>query len=172
MECLENRIGIRGCGVDESGAQLFINDLPGVSLQNIDALVDEEDETFLVLWNKVSMRAMKKFDVLVKAQLNKCYKITDNTVVTCLICEKKELFDVALWYLFGTELMIERTSSDTISRYTTIDLDKAEQLKAEFYSEFQSSLQDAVDGINPEDSDCVTDCVECNDTVKFVMQVP
>lgn len=172
MECLDNIIGIRGCGADESGAQLFINDLPGVSLQNIDALVDEEDETFLALWSKVSLRAMRKFDLLVKAQLNKCYKITDNTVVSCLICEKKELFYVAMWYLFGTELMIERTSSDTISRFTTIDLDKAEQLKGEFYAEFQSFLSDAIDSINPEDSDCVTSCVECNDSIRFVMQTP
>lgn len=185
IECLNNRIGIRGCDAPTSPASaegvtpvvealpvLVVNDLPGVSLQNINAIVEDEDETFLTMWNKIVLRTMKKFEVLVKAKLNECYKLTDKTVVACLICENAELFDVALWYLHGTELMIERTSTDTLSRYTTIDLDKAEELKAYFYGEFQASLNDAVQGINPSDSDCVTDCVESNEAVRWVMQTP
>lgn len=185
FECLNNRIGIRGCDAPTSPASaegvtpvvealpiLVVNDLPGISLQNINAIVDDEDETFLTLWNKIVLRTMKKFEVLVKAKLNQCYKLTDKTVVACLICEKKDLFDVALWYLHGTELMIERTSTDTLNRYTTIDLDKAEELKTYFYGEFQACLDDAVQAIDPTDSDCVTDCVESNETVKWVVQVP
>ncbi len=183
MNCLINRIGIRGCGATSSDAVpgppiiealpiLFINDLPGIGQLMINALVSEEQETFLGLWNNVVLRSMKKFEVLVKAKLNQCYKLTDKTVVECLICEKKDLFDVALWYLHGTELMIERTSSDEINRYTTIDLDKAEKLKEDFYLEFQQCLNDAVQSINPVDSDCVEGCLDCNDTVKWVMQTP
>lgn len=185
IECLNNRIGIRGCDAPTSPASaegvtpvvaalpiLVVNDLPGVTLQNINAIVEDEDETFLALWNKVVLRTIKKFEVLVKSKLNECYKLTDKTVVACLICENAELFDVALWYLHGTELMIERTASDTLSRYTTIDLDKAEQLKIDFYAEFQSCLDDAVQGINPSDSDCVTDCVESNEAVRWVFQTP
>lgn len=185
MDCLINRIGISGCGAPTTPASavgvtpvvealpvLVINDLPGITLQNIEALGDEEDDSFLSTWRKVALRALKKFDIMVKAKLNQCYKLTDKTVVECLVCEKKDLFDVALWYLHGTELMIERTSTDTLSRYTTIDLDKAEQLKADFYNEFKAALNDAVTGIDPEQSTCITTCVECNDTVKFVMQTP
>lgn len=185
IECLNNRIGIRGCDAPTSPASaegvtpvvealpiLVVNDLPGVSLQNINAIVEDEDETFLTLWNKIVLRTMKKFEVLVKSKLNQCYKLTDKEVVACLICEKKDLFDVALWYLHGTELMIERTSTDTLSRYTTIDLDKAEELKAYFYGEFQACLDDAVQAIDPADSACVDDCVESNESVKWVMQIP
>ena len=185
IECLNNRIGIRGCDAPTSPASaegvtpfvealpiLVVNDLLGISLQNLNAIVEDEDETFLVMWNKVVLRTMKKFEVLVKAKLNECYKLTDKTVVACLICENAELFDVALWYLHGTELMIERTSTDTLSRYTTIDLDKAEELKAYFYGEFQACLNDAVQGMNIADSDCITDVVESNETVRWVMQVP
>lgn len=185
FECLNNRIGIRGCDAPTSPASaegvtpvvealpiLVVNDLPGVSLQNINAIVDDEDETFLTMWNKVVLRTLKKFEVLVKAKLNECYKLTDKEVVACLICEKKDLFDVALWYLHGTELMIERTSTDTLSRYTTTDMEKAEELKTYFYQEFQACLDDAVQAINPADSDCVDDCVESNEAVKWVMQTP
>jgi len=185
MDCLNNRIGIRGCDAPSSAASatgvtpvvealpiLFINDLPGCPLLKIDSLADDDAETYLDVWDKIALRAMKKFEILVKAQLNKCYKLTDKTVVACIVCENRDLFDVALWYLHGTELMIEITSSDTLSRYTTIDLPKAESLKTDFYTEFQAAIEDAVNCINPADSDCITGCVECNDNVKWVTQVP
>jgi hypothetical protein len=180
MECLVNRIGIMGCGAPSSEATetapalpiLLVNQLPGISLQNIEALADDEQETFLGVWADVVLRSMKKFESLVKAKINQCYKITDKQVISCLVCEKKELFDVALWYLHGAELMIERTASDVVSRYTTIDLEKAEQLKAEFYVEFERSLSDAVESLDPSDSDCIEDCVECNGSVKWVTQLP
>jgi hypothetical protein len=185
MNCLTNRIGIKGCGAPSTPASgpgvepvvealpvLLINALPGVTLENIEALADDEQETFLGVWNDIVLRTMKKFEILVKAKLNQCYKLTDKTVVECLVCEKKELFDVALWYLHGTELMIERTSTDVMSRFTTIDLEKAEKLKEEFFYEFQSALNDAVQSMNPEDSDCITGCVECNDSIKWVTQLP
>jgi hypothetical protein len=173
MLCLANRIGIKGCGVSyETAPQLYINSLPGVTLEMIDVLANDEQETFIGLWNDVVLRTMKKFEILVKAKLNQCYKLTDKTVVECLICEKKELFDVALWYLHGAELMIERTSSDEMSRYTTIDLEKAENLKIEFYREFEQALDDAISSMQPNDSDCLKGCLECNDSVKWVMQTP
>ena len=191
MNCLQNRIGILGCdapttvGVQASAIGvmpvvlavealpiLFINQLPGITLENISALADDEQETFLGLWADVSLRAMKKFEALVKAKINQSHRITDRKIIECLVCEKKDLFDVALWYLHGTELMIERTSTDVMSRYTTIDLDKAEKLKEEFYTEFTAALSDAINSINPADSDCVTDCVECVGFVHWVMQTP
>ena len=172
MDCLNNRIGILGCDAPTTGVQLYINQLPGISIENISALADDEQKTFLGVWNDVVLRAMKKFEILVKAKLNQCYKITDKTIIACLVCEKVDLFDVALWYLHGAELMIERTSTDTLSQFTTIDLDKAEKLKADFYMEFQAALEDAVQSINPADSDCIDSCLECNGVVKWVTQLP
>jgi hypothetical protein len=183
MNCLTNRIGITGGSTTEASGEgvtpvvealpiLLVNHLPGISVDNITALVDSEQADLITLWNEVVVRTMKKFEILVKAKLNQCYKLTDKTIVACLVCEKKELFDVALWYLHGCELMIERTSSDELSRFTTIDLEKAEKLKADFYDEFQAALNDAVQAINPSDSDCLTTCVECNNAVKWVMQTP
>ncbi len=190
MNCLINRIGIRGCDAPSTQAVtaslpgvlpvvvgvealpvLFINDLPGISAENIAAITGDEEETYLALWNTIVLRTMKKFEILVKAKLNQCFRLTDKTVVECLICEKKDLFDVALWYLHGTELMIERTSSDETNRFTTIDFEKAERLKEEFYAEFQGALTDAVKSIDPKDSDCIDGCVECVESVKWVMKL-
>lgn len=174
MECLNNYIGIKGCGSDsEDPASGFtINELPGVNLEMIQSLADADQETFLGVWADVKKRAMAKFELAVKVQLNKCYKITDKAVVECLVCEVPENFAVALWYLHGVELMIERTSSDRLNWYTTIDLEKAEKLKSEFYTEYTASLEDAVQSLDPEKSDCVTDCLECNGAVKWAEQTP
>ena len=176
MECLEDYIGISGCGTPEPDPENFsgltVNQLPGISQQVIEDIADEEQETFLGVWADVKLRAMQKFDLAVKAELNKCYRITDKTVVSCLVCEAKDSFAVALWYLHGVEMMIERTSSTRLNWLTTIDLDKAEKLKAEYYAEFQSALTDAVSSLNPSDSDCIDGCLECNDTVRWKEQTP
>lgn len=177
MDCLQGFIGILGCGAsapsEEEGAfsGLYINQLPGVSLEVIESIADAEQETYLTVWADVEKRALKKFALAVKAQLNKCYRITDSTAVSCLVCATKDSFAVALWYFLGVELMIERTSSTRLNRFTTIDRDQAEKLKSEFYAEFTASLSDAVGSLNPCDSDCI-DCPETNEAVTWREQTP
>lgn len=173
MDCLKSYIGILGCGApaDEPASGLYINQLPGVNLEVIESIADAEQENFLGVWADVETRALKKFTLTVKAELNKCYRITDSTAVSCLVCAGKDVFAVALWYFLGVELMIERTSSTRLNRFTTIDRDAAEKLKAEFYAEFQASLSDAVGSLNPCDSDCI-DCPDSNETIRWVEQTP
>lgn len=167
MDCLQNRIGISGCG-STPDAILLVNQLPGVTTDFINALINDDQETFLGLWEDIKLRVIKKFQILVKAQFNRCFTITDNSILECLVCENKELFDVALWYLHGTELMIECTSGDVFSQYNTIGYDKAEKLKIEFYGEFQAALNDAVIGIDPQKSTCFPDVVSCSgDALKW-----
>lgn len=173
MDCIQNLIGIQHCGQDSDPApQLYVNSLPGLTLENIDALADDEQQTFIGVWDDVKLRAIEKFKILVKARINKCYRITDKEVINCLVCAQVDLFAVALWYLHGTELMIERTSTDTISRYTTVDLDKAEKLKEEYYAEFVAALNDAVDSMDPKAGDCTEDCIDCRSQVNWRFQTP
>ncbi len=184
MDCLAGRIGLRGDGSADPPItdpptppliKLYINDLPGVTLANIDALAtDEDEEGFAEVWRKLKQSADKKFDVYLRAQLNKCCQLT-GAVCECIVCHEDNigLFDVALWYLYGCELMIFRTSSDAINRFTTIDLDKAEKLKEEFFLEFQGSLSDAVKGVTLDVGDCITeDCVQSNDGSQWVYNLP
>lgn len=180
MDCLKGYIGYKSLqdyttppAPDEAMSGLFINQLPGVSFEMVEDITDTVEQVSDVkVWEEVEMRGLKKFALSIKAELNKCYRITDPGVVSCLVCEKKDLFAVALWYFLGVELMIERTSSDRLNRYTTIDLEKAEKLKAEFYAEFQTCLTDAVGSMTPADSDCVTGCLDCNGSTRWVEQTP
>jgi hypothetical protein len=188
MECLKNYIGIKGCGAPappevpdplpegESATDyfsgLYINQLPGVNLEVMQSIADDEQETYLGVWADVEARALLKFALAVKAELNKCHKICDRSVVECLVCSNKDLFAVALWYLLGVELMIERTSSTRLNRFTTIDLDQAEKLKEEFYAEFEAALKDAAKSINLVDTECIEGCIESNESIRFVEQTP
>jgi hypothetical protein len=188
MDCLQGYIGIQGCGAPAPAipvtlpegktaldyfSGLYINQLPGVNLEVIESIADDEQENFLGVWADVELRALRKFALAVKAELNKCYSIYDPIVVSCIICENKDLFSVALWYFLGVELMIERSASTRLNRFTTIDIDQAEKLKSDFYTEFQAALSDAVSSINPNDSDCIEPgCVNCGGPVRYVEQTP
>jgi hypothetical protein len=151
---------------------LFINQLPGINLKVIEGSADGDQGGYLALWDDVEKRGLLKFALAVKAQLNKCFNLTDSTVVACLVCENKKLFSLALWYFLGVELLIEITATERLNRYTTIDTDKAERLKAEFFTEFQAALQDGVSSLKPSESTCVENCLEESTPVQFVSQLP
>lgn len=75
-----------------------------------------------------------------------------------LLCDNKSLFATALWYALGAELMSERIYSDRLNRYTTIDLAKAKELRTEFAQIADNELQNALEGIQLNLSDCCIDC--------------
>jgi hypothetical protein len=67
ITCLNDYIGIRGeCTEVDSLSGLYINDLPGMDRNYLEALSDNETEDFVGVWNKVYKRAKNNFvaDVL------------------------------------------------------------------------------------------------------------
>lgn len=173
FSCLKNRIGVIGCDAGAAPAsQLYVNSLPGISLEKFISLTDDEQTTFLEVWANVSLRACMKFESLVRAEIGKCWRIVDKSIIECLVCSNIDLFDSALLYVHGCETMIEITGTDNMNRFTTIDLPRAEDLKAEFYSEFVTFVSDAVKSIDPAKTDCFEgECIECAGT-QFIMQAP
>lgn len=73
MECLRNYIGIYGVDSSpESG--LFVNNLPGVSLQSIDKLAKPEQTTYKRVWDDLQTRVIKKFEGVVTTYLNQRFR--------------------------------------------------------------------------------------------------
>ena len=75
MDCLIDSIGLAGCGTSSPVSGLFINGLPGISLESIESLADSEQATYSGVWSDVQTRAAKRFRVAVTSELNKRYKI-------------------------------------------------------------------------------------------------
>jgi hypothetical protein len=76
MNCFFNYIGLRGAVsgvVPESG--LYVNDLPGINLKNLDAIADSDKITYQRLWDIIQTRAIKNFGNAIYAILNRRYRI-------------------------------------------------------------------------------------------------
>lgn len=171
QDCLVDYIGIMGCGTQNPGSGLFINSLPGITLKSIQQIANSEQRTYQGVWKDVQLRALRKFYTGALSKMNECYKISDSAVMNCLICEKVELFATAIWYLLGAELMVETKYSERFNWYTTMNAEQADELKDYYQVEYEKEFLSAIKGLNPENSDCVTGCLEENSSVKWVESV-
>jgi len=75
MNCLTNYIGLRGCTTVTPDSGLYVNDLPGISLKQIVSLTNEEEKTYLELWDMIQRRGQSRFSLDVREQMSKSYKI-------------------------------------------------------------------------------------------------
>ena len=75
MNCLTDYIGLRGCSSTTPASGLYVNDLPGISLKAIVSLTNEEEKTYLELWDMIQRRAQSRFSLDVREQMQKSYKI-------------------------------------------------------------------------------------------------
>ena len=75
MNCLQDYIGLRGCGTTTPPSGLYINDLPGISLKQMVRLTNEEEATYLDLWNMIQRRGQNRFTLDVRQEMGKHYKM-------------------------------------------------------------------------------------------------
>ena len=80
-----------------------------------------------------------------------------------LACSLSETFDLPLWYLHGSELMLERLTSDRINKWT-VNREQAKELKDHYDAEFERTMKLAVDGLTLDASDI---CLECSPLVSI-----
>jgi hypothetical protein len=85
-----------------------------------------------------------------------------------LVCNYKNELATAWWYLLGAELMQERIYTDRINRYTTVDLSRAKDLRAQLKQDFMNELLTFVDSIHLTGDWCI----ECDAQVKRVEAIP
>lgn len=170
IECFTGYIGILGCNSQEPGSGLYINSLPGITLEMVDGIADSEQITYLGVWNDVQKRSILRFRTLLMARINECYQINQRETIECIACENKDLLATSLWYLLGSELMTERIFTNRVNRYTTIDEAEAERLCSYFDEEMERELKLAVQGIDVELSDCLAkekDCLQQNGPIHW-----
>jgi hypothetical protein len=141
-----------------------VSALPGISKYNLGKIADKTkyadadgEPDAPVLFGVCESRAIQTFFSAFTAAINTHYRLCDLDVISCLVCENKNKLGIALMYYIGHEIMVERVASDRLNRFTTVDLDKAKELRADFLERAEYELNTAVKGINPNAGECAAD---------------
>lgn len=171
MQCFVNYIGFFYCpggGVyDQPSSGIFINSLPGISIENTEKIADAEQITYLGVWADVQTFALAQFRLDVMNEMKKCWKLNTDCDYDALICDNIEELTVAWKYLLGVTLMIFRLTSDRINRWTTIGRDEAKELQAFYQSQYEIALQQGVLLMDTEEC-----CLQCSPNPSQVIWLP
>lgn len=169
MDCYIDYIGLSYCaGIYEQPASgIYLNSLPGISIQSIDAIADQEQTTYLGVWADVQSSAVAQFRIDVIAELNKCFKLSRDCDYTTMICENQDTLIQAWKYCLGVWLMIFRLNTDRLNRYTTVDRKRDEELMNFYQVEYEKSLKQAV--LLTDTTSC---CMECSGNPEIVYMMP
>lgn len=144
MICLTGYIGLKVCGDETSASGMFINSLPGISLESIDKIAESEQISYAGVWADVQAEAAIRFYVDVVTEITKCYSVNPYCDYEEIICDNKLKLAVAWRYLLGNQLMLFRLYTTRLNRFTTIDLDQAAQLRDFYQVSYESALAQAV----------------------------
>jgi hypothetical protein len=86
-----------------------------------------------------------------------------------LLCANREAFIEPLVNLLGAEFCSEQIYTTRVNRFTTLDKQKAKDLRIELEGAYQSSLSAVLDGLSVEDYDC---CIDCQPIISQVQCTP
>lgn len=79
MSCFTGFIGAKGCSGITSESGLYINNLPGVTLQSLDMVANSEQATFVNVFRDIELRAGMKLENDIITYLKKRYKLKNIT---------------------------------------------------------------------------------------------
>jgi hypothetical protein len=75
MQCLKDYIGLKGCNTAIPASGLYINSLPGISLEVADQIADNEQITYAGVWDDVQARALLRLETDIKIELASRYEL-------------------------------------------------------------------------------------------------
>lgn len=170
MTCFTDYIGLSYCtrGVYDSPASgIYLNSLPGISIENIDKIADSEQVTYLGVWADVQSFALAQFRLDIINEMTKCFQLNKDCDYDELICDNLEELTLAWKYLLGVSLMIFRLTSDRINRWTTIGREEAKELRDFYQVEYDRALKQ---GVLLMDTDAC--CLTCEPNPSIVTWLP
>lgn len=169
LDCFIDYIGLSYCGgvYEQPDSGIYLNSLPGISIESIDKIADSEQVTYKGVWSDVQNSAVAQFRIDVIAELNKCFKLNRDCDYDELICANDAVLVQSWKYCLGVWLMIFRLHSDRLNRYTTIDAKKAEELRDFYQLEYEKALSQSMKLINTDSC-----CMECGGNPEYVYALP
>jgi len=168
MDCLTDYIGLRVCGTETSDSGQFINTLPGISLESIGKIADNEQLTYKGVWNDAQVEAGNRFYVDVVNELTRCYELQPYCDYEAIICANRSKLITAWKYLLGNQLMIYRLYTQRLNRFTTIDLKQAADLRDLYQVEYEKYLSLAAKIMDIS----VCECMDCGGNPQTVTWLP
>lgn len=168
MDCLTGYIGLRLCATDEvPESGLFINSLPGISVEAMDNIADSEQITYIGLWADAQTEAYSRFQIDFYNELLKCHDVGNDCDLENLICINKSKLALAWKYLLGNQLMIYKLFSPRLNLFT-LDDEEATKLRDLYQAEYEEALNRAVKALDL--SSC---CLPCGgQSLKNVFWLP
>jgi len=166
--CLKNYVTIKDCGGAPLSGQ-YLNQLPGISLESTQKIANGEQVTYVGVFAEVQDRSWNRFLNDYRVKLRAKYKLKKDCVFADRICDDKDTFLQAWMYLLGAELMIERTVTPRINKLTTIDANKAEELRDMFTGMYENAMDDIINATRIEKED---PCFECRESFVRVERLP
>lgn len=73
--CLDDYIGLQGCGNTTPDSGLYLNDLSGIDLKKIAGIANDEQQNYVGVWNDIQKRALRKFQTDVRVAFLQKYKL-------------------------------------------------------------------------------------------------
>lgn len=165
-----DHIGLTNCttgGYTAPDSGIYINSLPGISIENTDKIADSEQVTYLGVWDDVQKFALAQFRLDVMNELRNCYQLNRDCDYDAMICDNIDELTLAWKYLLGVSLMIFRLNSDRVNRYTTIGRDEAKELRDFYMLEYQKALKQGV--LLMDTDEC---CLQCEGNPSVVTYLP
>ena len=142
MDCLTDYIGFFNCaGQDEPPSGMYINTLPGITLESVDKVATSEQITYLQVWADAQKEAAIRFLNDFKIELNKCFTLSRKCDYEDMLCDNLEHLVVAWRYLLGNQLMLYRLNSTRLNRFTTTDRKQAAELAEAYQADYMQALQ-------------------------------
>lgn len=127
MECLRDYIGVKGCGATVPIGNKYINSLPGISLENIENLADDEQINFIGVWEDVQNRGLSKFSVEINERFAKHYRLKQIRSTTNLLKRIKASETFAATSL-KRGFTVELTTKNSVFRASNLQLIYVESL--------------------------------------------
>lgn len=168
LDCFIDSVGLLYCeGETAPVSGLYLNTLPGISIQSVDEIADSEQISYKGVWKDVQTSAVAQFRTEVLAEIHKCYKLNRDCNYNELICENAELLYQSWQYLAAVWLMVFRQQSNRLNYWTTIALEDAEKMQGFFRGEYEASLKQAVLLFNTDSC-----CMACNPEPRRAIWLP
>lgn len=171
LTCLYDYIGLNDCnnsGVyEQPESGIYLNQLPGISIESIDKIANSEQVTYKRVWDSVQRMAAQQFKVDITSELSRCFRLETECDYENLICINREILTQAWKYSLAIWLMHFRINSERLNKYTTVTLQQATELRSFFQSEYEISVKQSVQLMNIESCELC-----CGGNPEYVTYLP